>query len=83
MVSVNIVKDPSNATNVLVSWTAPNFNYEPNLAYDIQFVHSDLTYSTHSECLPAPTDSSCSVTMASFAVSPYLLSQGDLIKAII
>jgi hypothetical protein len=37
MVAVSIVKDPGDNTKVLVSWTAPNFNHQPNTAYDIQF----------------------------------------------
>lgn len=83
MNAVSIVKDPSNYTKVLVSWTAPNFNYQPNLNYDIQFLHSDQTYQAHTECTPSTTDSSCSVSMSSLIASPYSLAQGDLIKAII
>jgi hypothetical protein len=88
MVMVTIT-DNTDLPSVRITWVAPSENGSPISAYEVKILSTtpDSYYESLAECDGADatimTNLYCDVSMSTLVASPFLLSEGDAIVAIV
>lgn len=63
MTAITIIKDPSDTSKALMSWSLPSNNFETITALTVQILQKDGSYSSVPDCSPLQTDTSCSISI--------------------
>jgi hypothetical protein len=88
MVMVSIT-DNTDLPSVRITWAAPSENGSPISAYEVKILSAtpDTYYESLAECDGADAtimaNLYCDVSMSTLIASPFLLSEGDAIVAIV